>query len=827
MDRSTLLVDAKLGAIQLSKLHLVRERIIQDKTVGRSAPAAVERPVLSGGDSLEPNKLYPSAGSSHVRFYLPLYQIARLDSRPGVELRYDGDEDDGEAGRLTIEFSWIPPVAERLDLRVLDHATDLELRYKLPVQGSAAAAEEVVPLQPPVRGDGERTQSVTIFAEKAQFDAVYQAMRDPERSATLHLKHSARVGVRTWRQVMLGGMVSKLDQANALATSGALVTSVLNRETLSAVRVPARTATTTANTTTSRVTVRANPPVETARIHNMSVLLDRPHLAVRFAAQPAARVRAAPAAARVIPATARARPTVRAAPVMVRATPAAARVAAPVVRRATEPTAAVRPVVTSATLTRVNAPAFNAAVAASDLRVNNRAVVPLRIPLDRTGKPAIINTDREASAQLPFHFNPRTQSSVYATETFQTSAIHLLLPRTLTDPSGRADRVVFQDNLMPDVIHLAPTEFRLARSQESPYLPSLSLLTADFATTGEADQAEVLFNVIVSYELDPWLDPEIIELARAELAAEGLVARFTPIVPRAAKLRLELDLLDAEQERNEAEIEASVGIADTLILDHNRFTRLWRERLANPATGVTGEVTYQLFDGTPAQSRVSLSLWQTSPDVFDVDFLGAVGGTSGRYRVRVRNRIESPVAIERLLSERVSDEAAAAPVDSSSLLNRTLQPQEWVDVEYQVTPPEAPVEWLEPIVFGRVEPNLAALLKLLMLNQGYSSLIFSFTVRAADGVFGAAAGGTEPLIGLLVEFDDGSKVELTPEEPESEVTLVGRMIDQLMGEADDQQRYFYRVTNLHAAGEGARTTWKPGQGSADIQVGQAVVQFDF
>ncbi len=38
---------------------------------------------------------------------------------------------------------------------------------------------------------------------------------------------------------------------------------------------------------------------------------------------------------------------------------------------------------------------------------------------------------------------------------------------------------------------------------------------------------------------------------------------------------------------------------------------------------------------------------------------------------------------------------------------------------------------------------------------------------------------------------------------------------------------FYRVTNLHASGEGARTSWKEGQGSTPLQVGSAVVQLDF
>jgi len=482
----------------------------------------------------------------------------------------------------------------------------------------------------------------------------------------------------------------------------------------------------------------------------------------------------------------------------------------------------------ASTLSRVNAPTLSKAIASSDLQLKNRKVVPLQLALNRKGTPAVVDAQLDCTAELPFFFDPRTQSSVYATGSFQTGGIHLLLPRTLTDESGRTNRVVYQDNLMPEVIHVAPTEYRLARSQDAPFLPGLSMLCADFGTTADGDeQAEVMLNVVCSYELEPWLDPEIVELARAELAAEGLTARFTPIVPRVASLTLELDLLGDEKRRTEAEIETSVGIADTLILDHEAFTRLWREHLANETGGVTGAVEYELFDGTPARSRVDLSLWETSPDVFDIDFLGMVEDEPGRCRVRIRNRIESPVEIVGLPAERLSADATAVATNGAALAGRVLAPQESVEVDYQVNPPDAFVESLEPVVFGRVQPDLNALLKLFVLNSGYSSMSFSVDVSAADGVFSTAAEGEEPLTGLLVEFDDGSSAELSPDEPEIEVTLVGRLIDQLTGTAGEQQRYFYRVTNLHPGGEGARTAWREGQGTDPIVVGTAVVQLDF
>jgi hypothetical protein len=178
------------------------------------------------------------------------------------------------------------------------------------------------------------------------------------------------------------------------------------------------------------------------------------------------------------------------------------------------------------------------------------------------------------------------------------------------------------------------------------------------------------------------------------------------------------------------------------------------------------------------------------------------------------------------VEEKLAEGIVAKVLNAGSLINKKLAPQEVVDIEYQVTPSDANVGSILPEVFGSVEPNLNELLKVLMLSPGYSSMGFSVPVKAADGLFSTTR-GPEPLTGLLVEFDDGTRAKLTPEAPATQVSLVGRLADQLLGKVDDQHRYFYRVTNLHPSGEGARTSWKEGQGEDLLQVGTAVVQLDF
>jgi hypothetical protein len=477
----------------------------------------------------------------------------------------------------------------------------------------------------------------------------------------------------------------------------------------------------------------------------------------------------------------------------------------------------------AATLTLVNRPAFATAVAASDLRVKAVTALPVQIALGTNGQPAILDTELDAEQSLSFHFDPRANPDVFAVEGYEPKGPHLLLA-LLLNVNG-SPRTVYQDNMMQEVVYVAPSEFRLGRDADTPFLPGISFLPADFGTTGgNTNEAELLLQMVINYRLEPWIDPDLIEAARAELARHGLIARFTPILPREAKLSLDLDALGADQQRDKAVVDPDTGITDTISLDNDVFTRVWRERLAQPGAGIRGRVRYQLFDGSVAESPVVLSFWGTATDVLDIDFIGAAE-QPGAYTVNVRNKIESPVTIERLPAAAVGSGAMATPVNPGGYLNRRLQPQEVVQINYQVTPPDTPVVSIVPLVYGTVEPNLTLLLRALMLSPGFKSLSFTVPVSAAEGVFGTTQ-GSEALTGLLVEFDDGSRAQLSAAAPAAQVTLVGRLVDQILGKADDQHRYLYRVTNLHTSGEGARGNWREGQGVAPLQIG-AVTQLDF
>ena len=117
---------------------------------------------------------------------------------------------------------------------------------------------------------------------------------------------------------------------------------------------------------------------------------------------------------------------------------------------------------------RINAPALSEAVADSDLQIAGRKAVPVQVALDSTdGLPSSIRRSNRQS--LPFAFDPAVNQSVFAVQGFEPGGIHLLLPLLLQSPEDPSKTyTVYQDNLMRDVVHVTPTEFRMERIPRRP-----------------------------------------------------------------------------------------------------------------------------------------------------------------------------------------------------------------------------------------------------------------------------------------------------------------------------------------------------------------------
>lgn len=471
------------------------------------------------------------------------------------------------------------------------------------------------------------------------------------------------------------------------------------------------------------------------------------------------------------------------------------------------------------------APSLREAVTKTTVQVGTKKVVPAQLVLDKDKQPAVIDTELTVEMKEPFVFDAVEHPDVYVGEATST-APRLLVARTVVDEAGRTT-TVYQDSLDLQVVYVPPSGFRLFREQNAPFTPSIAFVASDFGTVAEGAEntAEVFLRVAIVYRLEPYVEPDLTRKVTAMLAAEGLAAVVSPIMPTTSVLKLFLsELSEEEKTRSEAVVDLTTGITDTLELDFGTFQTVWGNYLmGDPSTGIRGAVEFTLFDGTQVRSSVRIALGETSPEIMDTIPRGPAADAPDQHEVVIRNRIESPAELEPLLPIMLAGGGIAKPVETGAGV--TLGPAEERTFRYLVQGGE-PIAYLDPVVMARPDPVFATLLGMLMVTTGYASLGFGLEVRAVEGAFGTGA-GAEPVTGLLVEFDDGTTVELNPELPSTEIMLLGRLADRLIGDADDQQRYFYRVTNLHATGEGARTSWTEGRGEAALDVGTAQVTLGF
>src|SRR5262245_30454896 len=539
MPANAFLVDRALGAVPVSRLLDVRMQLRAEGSIDKLTQVPGDRPILTGDQTLQPNTIYPAEKSNGLGYYLPQYRVQTDPSgHPAVELRIQPGSQ-GEIGRLTITLTWSAPQSTAVTARPMDVVINPTLRYRVPVEGSSGGPsggwERTTALQPFVGAGAFVVQSVTTFSDKGLFDSVYQALSRPEQGASLNLAIRARVGVRTWRQVVVGQPTIS-DQAKVLIKRGALFTDMVRPDAQMQLHaVPM----------TSAAKIKLASPAATPTPAVKPMIMTGPMIASPMIARrtvagtgaPVARMSAAPPAIAAMSAT-RVSTFNPAAADMHMSMPAATGAAAG--RPATP--APAKGIFTADNLKIAYTPALKDAVAKSDLKIAGRPAVPVNVVLDPVRQPAVVDADLDNTQSIPFSFNPAQEANrgVFI-QGYQTE-LHLLVPLTLVAPDGKT-HTVYQDSLMRDVIHMPPSGFRLERDSTSPFLPALSFLASDFSTTDNDDDADVLFRVMAAYRLEPWLDPDVVELARTELAKKGLIAQFTTGTAHDAKLSLDLDLL--------------------------------------------------------------------------------------------------------------------------------------------------------------------------------------------------------------------------------------------------------------------------------------------
>jgi len=665
------------------------------------------------------------------------------------------------------------------------------------------------------KAQGVRSCGKPILS-KQEFDRIFEIMTERSFNGKLEIRCFATIGHRTWKQIVVGD-INLATQVLAFAEKQLLFTDALNTQTLQAVSLDALSESiTTIKVIDDNPTVNVDSFWGVHLIDGVTLMSSRPIMIVSTPTITSMHHET------VQPAEAH---PVSVSPVLLNPGIPGLVPTLPSTVLASQPTqqASLTTTMSAASpsylSSRYRAP-LRETLSKTDLILDTptgpKPVIPERMLMEADGTPALIKVRVEADQELaPFYFVKDTNAYMFDLGDFSPSTNHILIPQSIQ--SDGLSGTFYEDSAFRNRFYYQPTEFRLSRLPRYPYLPDLVMAFFDPIGQDQNGTPTIDFRVELAYRALPYIDPQLLDAARSQLVdPAGPFPMFVALDPVKSDLSLTLPR-QGEMARTSAQVSFNEGIVDTVNLPFNEFAAVLSafEAQAGTGSGLQGTIHAHLFDGTNATVPLTLSLAKTAGPVFSRTFDGPVPGVQGQYRITLRNQIESKVHIDKFYGVRVTQGVLASPVGATPGV--VLNPGETLQLTYQVQPANASISDIEPILSVSIEPNLSMLLPLLMVNQGYTSFTFTVNVSTDPHVFDPPSGGGELLTGLKVEFEFDTSVTLTPTKPTMDAVLRMPLLAVIL-KSSDAKKYRYRVTNISASGEGARTNWIAGEGEGKLPV---------
>ena len=440
---------------------------------------------------------------------------------------------------------------------------------------------------------------------KEEFDRVFQIMTDDRFQARLQIDCFAQIGHRTWKQIV-SDRVGVFSQALALSEKQVLFTDMVDQSNLEVVNSnPDRASVKTRYVGTAKDTAAREKL--SANVGRLMVTDQVKALEVKRLETPTNLERSSRVDERIVSRS----------PALDRVNlkrVGIARLDAPLataqMNRVAADSIALQP-----QSSRVFARSLSEVLQKSDLVVNTQgvkaAVVPIRAVVDRRGQPALLRVPVKTTQEVPFFFVKETNAYMFSMPgDWQPGASHILL-RASVQRNGKNYRF-YQDSAFREQFYFEPEEFRLSSQSESPYLPDLRIALFDAAATGsDANSPDVYYRTVLTYKALPYLDPQVIEQAKTELAANVSQPRFTSLEPTSTKLFLQLPSDAANGIRQSLEQTVNQLTFDNGIVDEIELsaTELRRVRIdLTSGLGLMGIVEANLIDSSKATIQVRLAI---------------------------------------------------------------------------------------------------------------------------------------------------------------------------------------------------------------------------
>jgi hypothetical protein len=403
--------------------------------------------------------------------------------------------------------------------------------------------------------------------------------------------------------------------------------------------------------------------------------------------------------------------------------------------------------------------------------------------------------------------------------------VHEYIFRNITEPADQSFGLIrrqvnwkgnfysyYQDEAIPHVFKYLPHAFKIARKSEAPHSPDMSVQFISTANSPTPDR------VTLDYRAVPFVD-----LVRREAEAQQLrryittplpagisAPVFEPLLAESIRLRVKLPQGQGTsgQEYTKTLVDLRRDIEDTLTLTLEDFRAIFGAILSSSSL-FQGKVEVALGNGPKEEIPFIARMNDLVGSIFDDE--QSPDEASGGVRVTLRNAIESPVRLKQLSAELYREETKVPEKVQGLSLPIELQPG---DVTTFIVAPvsqiadNAPLRAALDLSGVEVFPNQEALLNALLTSDVTPELARTITVKAFPFMFDPPPNRPDDqIVAILVDFERGDMVDLTPNTLEAKATLHLPLSDYILRHIDEGE-YRYKVTVIRRRGRSTDNEWR-------------------
>ncbi len=422
-------------------------------------------------------------------------------------------------------------------------------------------------------------------------------------------------------------------------------------------------------------------------------------------------------------------------------------------------------------------------------------------------------TDRVFDLELPFTFDPTLHAYVFEGVGVVPSGASQGLVRRQVEWNGQP-YVYYQDDGVRNLFYYLPDTFKIARRPDAPHEPILSVRFDSEDGSREKMQATCTYCAVPVVSRKRLIST--LPALRAHVHADILEAaggvELEPLLPDPSKIEFRLAYPGSDSHagpfaaRPGAAVDLRAGIVDSLTVSLDEFRALYDAMFSAGQLLFTGSVRFDLGgrgEEVPVRLRFTdtaepLASWSTAAGA---DHLG----------IDLTNEIESPLQVHAM---------AAVLHDDADLV---VEPAEPGTGAYPVTvAPAAAARFdiagaqaltLEDLDLSQVEalPDKEALYDLVLDPSTTASFLRAIKVKTFAPMFTAPAGKPEDqVMSIVVDFEDGTTVELTSDHLEASVNVPVPLAGFVLG-MEGQQTYRYKVTIVRLSGATGDADWQTGE----------------